>query len=79
MMQYCFACYNLFTQSLKCRSQYSFGAKGVMYSILPNTVVAANTIFLLVSSPDAVDWSKTKGLFAFVVTATFCFNASISS
>ena len=77
-MQYCFGCYNLFTHSLKCKSQYSFRAKGVMYSILPNTDVAANSIFLWVSSPGAIGWSKTKGLFAFEVTATFCFHASIS-
>ena len=75
MMQYCFACSSLFTYSLKCRSQYSFGANGVMYSILPNTVVAANTIVLWVSSPGAVGWSQTKGLFAFAVTATFRLNA----
>ena len=50
-----------------------------MYSILPNTVVAADTILLRVSSPGAVGWFQTKGLFAFVVTATFCFNSSISS
>ena len=72
MIQYCFACANLFTHSLKCKSQYSFGAKGVMYSILPNTVVAANTIFLSVTSPGAVGWSKTNGLVAFAVTETFC-------
>ena len=78
-MQYCFACSNLFTHSLKCRSQYSFGTKGLMYSILANTIIAANTIFLSVSSPVAVGWSKTKGLFAVVVIATFWFNASISS
>ena len=79
MMQYCFACSNLFTHSLKCGSQYSVGAQGVIYSILPNTVVAANIILHSVSSPGGVGWSKTKGLVAFVVTATFCLNASISS
>ena len=50
-----------------------------MYSILPNTIVAGNTIFLSVASPDAVVCSKTKSLFAFAVTATCGFNASISS
>ena len=35
-----------FADALKCKCHYSFGAKGVMYSILPNTVVAANTIFV---------------------------------
>ena len=79
MMQYSFPFSNLFTHSLKCKSQYSFGAKRVMYSILPNTVVAANIILHSVSSPGGVGWSKTKGLVAFVLTATFCLNASISS
>ena len=79
MMQYCFACYILLTHSLKCWSKYSFGAKAVMYSILPHTDVVANTIFLWVSFPGAVGCSKRKRLVAFVVTAPFYFHAFISS
>ena len=50
-----------------------------MFSILPNTVVAANIMSNWVSSPGAVGWSRIKGLESFVITATFCVNASMSS
>ena len=79
ILQYVLACSILLFYSAKCTSQYSFDASGVRNSCLPNSVVAANVIFLYVSSPSAAGWSKTNGLFAFVVTATFCFNSSISS
>ena len=50
-----------------------------MYSILQNTVVAVNTILLFVLYSGGAVPSQTKGLVAFIVTATLCFNASISS
>ena len=78
-MQYCLASSNLFTHSEKCMLSYSVDARGVKNSFPTKTFIACQTIFLFVSSHGAAGLSKTNGLLAFAVTATFCFNCSISS
>ena len=72
MMQYCFACCNLITQSATCTCQYSAGAKVVRHSLAPNTLVACRVILHGTSSSGAAGGSKTHGLVALVVIATFC-------
>ena len=79
ILQYILACSILFFHSAKFTSQYSFDARDIRNSCLPKSVVAANVIFLCISSPGAAGWSKIKGLIAFEVTVTFCLSSSISS
>ena len=79
ILQYVLACSILLLHSTQFTSQYSLDARGESNSCLPNTDVAANVISLCVSSPGAAGWSKTTGLVACEVTATVCFNSSISS
>ena len=50
ILQYVLACSILLFYSAKFTSQYPFGARGVTNSCLLNSDVAANVIFLCVSS-----------------------------
>ena len=46
IVQYGLACYNLWFHTAKFRTPYSFGARGLRYSCLPNSDVAAHVSFL---------------------------------